>query len=115
MKQVGVITAQVIRILNLKVAAGTPIFLGESNIAHMKSEHEADFGLYGDLIEEIISAPTYVGLRKGSIEYIKELSEYVKIAVRVSSDGSYFARTLYTMNPDKVEDMVAKGNLFSLT
>ena len=52
---------------------------------------------------------------EGSIEYIKEVSEYVKVAVRVSSDGDYFARTLYTINPDKVEKMVAKGNLLPLT
>ena len=115
MKQVGVITAQVIRILGLSIEADTPIFLGDSNIAHMKSEHETDYWLYGELIEEIIMSPTYVGYRKGSIEYIKELSDFVKVAVRVSSDNIYFARTLYSLNPDKVEKMVAKGNLYPLT
>ena len=115
MKQVGVITAQVIQILRLDIAPDTPIFLSDTNIAHMESNHGKDYRLYGELIEDIIASPTYVGYKKGSIEYIKELSEYIKIAVRVSSDGSYFARTLYTMNPDKVENMVAKGTLFSLT
>ena len=115
MKQVGVITEQVITVLHLDVAPNTPIFLGDTNIAHMQAEHERDYGRYGDLIGEIIAAPTYVGYKKGSIEYVKEVAEYVKVAVRVSSDGTYFARTLYTMNPDKMESMVAKGFLFPLT
>ena len=115
MRQVGIITAEVIRILGLDIIPGTPIYLGETNVAHMLSEHEANYKLYGEFIEEIIAAPTYVGFRKGSIEYIKEISQYVKVAVRVSSDNLFFARTLYTMNPDKVENLVAKGNLFPLT
>ena len=108
--QVGVITAQVIQVLGLDVKPGVPIYLGATNIAHMEAEHERDYDLYGKYIEEIIMSPTYVGYRKGSIEYIKELSEYVKVAVRVSSDNAYFARTLYTLNPDKVEKMVANGS-----
>ena len=115
MKQVGVITAQVIQILGIAIEPDTPIFLGETNIAHMETDHGKEYALYGKLIEQIISYPTYVGYRKGTIEYIKELSEYVKIAVRVSSDGTYYVRTLYTLNPDKVENMVAKGNLHPLT
>jgi len=114
-KQVGIITADVIRILGLSIAPNTPIYLGETNINHMLSEHEDDYNLYGEMIEEIIATPTYLGYWKGSIEYIKELSQYVKVAVRVSSDNLYFARTIYTMNPDRVEKLVAKGNLFSLT
>ena len=115
MKQVGIITTDVIRILGLSIAPNTPIYLGETNISHMLSEHEEDYNLYGEMIEEIIAAPTYLGYWKGSIEYIKEFSQYVKVAVRVSSDNLYFARTLYTMNPDRVEKLVAKGNLISLT
>ena len=115
MTQVGVITSTVIEILRLDIEPDTPIYLGATNIAHMEAEHEKDFGLYGNLIEEIIMSPTYVGYRKGAIEYVKELSEYVKVAVRVSSDDTYYARTLYTMNPDRVEKMVAKGSLFPLT
>ena len=115
MRQVGVITELVIQILNLKIAPNTPIYIGDTNIAHMLAEHEQDYGRYGNLIEEIIAAPTYVGYKKGSIEYVKEVAEYIKVAVRVSSDGTYFARTLYTMNSDKVDSMVAKGFLFPLT
>jgi len=115
MKQVGVITEQVIKILNLDVEPDTPIFLGDSNITHMQTEHGDEYYRYGKMIEEVIAEPTFVGFKKKSIEYIKEYSEYVKVAVRVSVDNTYFARTLYTMNPEKVERMVAKGDLFSLT
>jgi len=115
MNQVGVITAQVIQILGLDIEPDTPIFIGETNIVHMETEHGKEYELYGRLIGQIISSPTYIGYRKGSIEYIKELSEYVKVAVRVSSDGTYYARTLYTLNPDRVDKMVAKGNLHPLT
>ena len=115
LKQVGVISAQVIDILGLNVSPDTPIFLSDSNIEHMQTVHESAYNRYGDLIEEIIAHPTYVGYKKGAIEYVKEVSEYVKVAVRVSSDNLYFARTLYTINPDKVERFVAKGTLFSLT
>jgi len=115
MKQVGIITADVIHILGLDIAPDTPIYLGETNINHMLSEHETDYKLYGEMIEDIIASPTYVGYWKGSIEYIKELSQYVKVAVRVSSDKLYFARTLYTMNPDRVEKLVANGSISPLT
>ena len=115
MRQVGVITDQVIKILKLNAAQNTPIYLSETNIAHMESKHESDYRMYGGSIEDIIESPTYVGYKKGSIEYIKEMSEYVKVAVRVSFDGTYYARTLYTMNTEKVENMVAKGTLFPLT
>ena len=108
MKQVGVITARVIQLLELNIPPDTPIFLGETNVAHMEAKHGNDYRRYGERIEEIIAAPTYVGYKKGSIEYIKELSEYVKIAVRVSSDGTYFVRTIYAMNPDKVENFLIK-------
>ena len=115
MKQVGVISLQIIDILGLDISSDTPIYLSESNINHMHTAHEADYNRYGYMIEEIIAHPTYVGYKKGTIEYVKEVSEYVKVAVRVSSDGLYFARTIYTMNPDKVERFVAKGTLFPLT
>ena len=120
MRQIGIITEQVIQILGIDIAPDTPIYLGDTNIAHMLSEHEGDYRLYGEMIEEIIAVPTYVGFKKGSIEYIKEVSEYVKVAVRVSTYNEYFARTIYSMNPEKVDELtvdelVAKGYLFSLT
>ena len=36
----------------------------------------------------------------------------VNVAVRVSSGKLYFVRTLYSMNPDRVEELVAKGSIY---
>ena len=43
--------------------------------------------------------------KKKSIEFIKEYkidNEYVLVAVRVSNNGVYFARTMYVMAEEKV-------------
>lgn len=44
--------------------------------------------------------------KKKSIEFIKEYkvgNEYVLIAVRVSSNDTHFARTMYIMSDEKVK------------
>ena len=41
MRQIGIITTDVIRILNLGINPGTPIYLGETNITHMISKAAA--------------------------------------------------------------------------
>jgi len=61
MKQVGVVAAQVIKVLGLDIEPGTPIYLGDTNIAHMVAEHGQEYRLYGRYIEDIILHPTYVG------------------------------------------------------
>lgn len=82
----------------------------------MKSSHPEDFDAYGDDIPLIISTPDYIALNKdGSIEYVKsyinKYNEYVKLAVRVSNSGSFFARSLYVLNTQRVNDYIAKGTL----
>ena len=115
MKKIGVITQEVIDILHLACTAGTPIFLGESNIKHMQEKHEYDFLIYGDDISLIIAKPDYIALNKDkSIEYVKEYqrdNEFVKVAVKVNLSGNYFARTLYVLNSKRVQDFIAKGTL----
>lgn len=115
MKKIGIITQEVIDKLGLSCSAGTPIFLGESNIKHMKERHEYDFLIYGDDIELIIAKPDYISLNKDkSIEYVKEYqqdNEFVKVAVKVNLSGNYFARTLFVLNTKRVQDYIAKGTL----
>jgi len=118
--KIGEITAAVINLLGLSVAAGTPIFIGQSNIDHMINRHPADYEKYGSYIRDIISTPDYVGInpRDGSIEYIKDFfvdDDYVKVAVRVSLSGTYFARSLFTRNRAKIDGFVANGTLKPLT
>ena len=115
-KQVGVLCQHVIDLLGLTMKEGQSILLGESNIAHMVSNHPADYALYGEYIPLILSAPDYVALnaKDSSIEYVKEVqvnSIYVKVAVRVSARGQLFARSIYRLNTNRVLNFIEKGTL----
>jgi hypothetical protein len=105
LKIIGQINQRVIDLLGLSVLPGTPIFLGETNIEHMKKEHPKDFCKYFPYIKNVLSSPDYVALHptNGSIQYIKIFDRHVVVAVRVSGKGSFFARTIFEMNPGKVE------------
>ena len=112
----GLLSEQVIRLLGLHADAGTPIYMGESNVQHMLQRHPADYQKYGDRIPDILSDPDYVGMNPsdGSIEYVKEFlieGEYVKVAVRISGTGKYYARSLYVLNPNRVRNFITKGTL----
>ena len=113
---VGAISARVSSALGLDVAEDTPIYLGESNVQHMISRHPADYQKYGAYIPEILAQPDYVGMnaKDGSIEYVKEFvvdGEYVKVAVRVTGTGQFYARSLYVLNNNRVKNFIAKGTL----
>lgn len=115
-KRVGVLCQHVIDLLGLTMKEGQSILLGESNIAHMVSNHPADYALYGEYIPLILSAPDYVALnaKDSSIEYVKEVqvnSIYVKVAVRVSARGQLFARSIYRLNTNRVLNFIEKGTL----
>lgn len=116
MKQVGKIDQHIISLLSLDLAADTPIYLGDSNINHMKTSHPADYAKYCTEIPNIIAAPDYVRVnpKDNSIEYVKEYkidNEFVKVAVRVSGGGKLFARSLYILNKNRVQNFISKGTL----
>lgn len=115
MKQVGKLSKRIIDALQLPYVADTPIFIGDSNINHMQNNHPYDFDIYFEEIPNIIASPDYVSLNKDkSIEYVKEYkrdNNFVKVAVRISTTGKLFARTLYTLNTKRVMDYIAKGTL----
>ena len=113
-KQIGTITKKIIKILNLKYDDELPIFIGDSNIKHMIDEHPNDFEKYGANIEDIIKNPTYLARneKKKSIEFIKEYkidNEFVLVAVRISGNNTYFARTMYVMADEKVKKYFKYG------
>lgn len=115
-KQVGCFSSAVIELLQLDVAEGTPIYISDTNLEHMKSSHPHDFELYGQEIENIISNPDYVGKNKkdDSIEFTKEYvinGDFVKVAVRVSSRNVFYARSMYVLNPERVKNFIQKGTL----
>lgn len=118
-KKVGCFSADVIDALNLNIFVGTPIYISETNIEHMKKSHPEDFQKYGCDIENIIANPDYVGKnsKDNSIEFTKEYcfaGDYVKVAVRVSSQNIYYARSLYVLNPSRVRNFIEKGTLIRL-
>ena len=118
---IAYISADVIVALGLSCLPNTPVYLGKSNIRHMQERHPADFEKYHEHIADIISAPHYVGINPSndSIEFVKEFqldnNEFVKVAVRISQSGTYFARSLYVLNPNRAQNFIRKGTLKDLT
>lgn len=118
-KKVGEIDETVIRLMNLSIVPDAPILLGEQNIQHMKEKHPEDFEKYGDKIREILNNPDYIAKhpRKPSIEYIKifyddDKDRRVLVAVRATTKGIHFARTLFEMSDDKVKKYEEKGAFY---
>lgn len=115
-QRIGSFSEDVINLLNLNIPVGTPIYIGDSNIAHMQHSHPTDFIKYGNDIQDIIEHPDYVGrnTKDNSIEFTKEYvvnGEFVKVAVRISMNNVYYARSLYVLNPNRVKNFIAKGTL----
>jgi hypothetical protein len=115
-QQVGIITENIINLLGLDIPANTPILLGDSNINHMTTSHPDDYAKYGGEISLILSSPDYVGInnKDSSIEYVKEFqvdNEFVKVAVRISNNGQHFARSIYILNNNRVDNFISKGTL----
>ena len=118
-KRIGSFSSNVIRTLGLDISAGTPIYIADSNIEHMKTSHPEDFEKYGNELQNIIANPDYVGknTKDDSIEFTKEYfinGEYVKVAVRVSTQNIYYARSMYVLNPNRVKNFIEKGTLKKL-
>jgi hypothetical protein len=82
----------------------------------MKDSHPADFEKYGTELINILMYPDYIGNNPtdGSIEYVKEFctdGKYVKVAVRLSRNERFYARSLYVLNNKRVHNYIAKGTL----
>lgn len=118
-KRIGFFSSNVIRTLGLDIPAGTPIYIADSNIEHMKTSHPEDYEKYGNELQNIIANPDYVGknAKDDSIEFTKEYfinGEYVKVAVRVSTQNVYYARSMYVLNSNRVKNFIEKGTLKKL-
>lgn len=105
--EIGKITKDIIEILNLDYNEEKTIYIGESNVNHIKEKHFEDYIKYGNNIKEILKSPTYLARneRKNSIEFIKKYkieNDYVMV-VRVSKNNINFVRTMYIMDKIKVE------------
>lgn len=117
---VGRISKKVIEILGIALKVNMPILLGDQNQIHMESEHPEDYKKYFGYLQEILEHPDYVAKhpRKDSIEYIKIFHEndgdHVLVAVRISNQGTLFARTLFVMSEEKIRKYQEKGALLHI-
>lgn len=114
-KIVGTINKRIVDQFQLDWEVGAEIYLGETNIAHMKDDHPEDFKKYFDRLEEILSSPTYICKhpKKDSVEYVKVFTEssgdHVLVAVRTSNNGRLYARTLFVMDDEKIRKYKKKN------
>jgi hypothetical protein len=109
-EKVGEFSEAVIKLLGLTVGAGTPIYIGDSNLDHMKKNHPWDFIMHGKKLGAIIATPDYVSIREdGSIEYIKIYGQHIKVAVRVAGDSLYYARSLYHIGAAEAKRKIRHG------
>lgn len=116
MEIVGYISQSVIETLGLELKPNTPVFIGESNIEHIKSRHPYEYDVYYKDIGTIINSPDYVGLnpKDGSILFVKLFkvnADYVRVAAKITAGGKYFAKTLHSLSTCNTKRYIEKGTL----
>lgn len=114
--KIGELNSKIKTLLSLDSNDDENIYIGESNIEHIKNKHYDDYCKYMEHLPSIISNPDYVGTnpKDNSIEYVKEFmidNKYVKVAVRVSNSKKYFVRSMYTLNNNRVKSFIEKEKL----
>ncbi len=115
-KQIGNFTSEIINLLNLDIPVGTPIYIGESNIEHIKSRHPYEYDKYFCDIEDIIREPDYIGQNPhdSSILFVRLYEvhgEYIRVAVKISPYGNCYAKTLHLLSTCNAERYIEKGTL----
>jgi hypothetical protein len=85
----------------------------------MRTDHPLDFEQFFDYLPLIIREPDYVAAHPNgvSIEFIKlfrENDQTVLVAVRASSSGLLYARSLYEISREKLEHYTASGTTVKL-
>lgn len=118
---VGSFSERVVSLLQLDVAAGTPILLSTETRRHFTDGHADAFGPYGHLIGKVITHADLCGVRPtdGTVEFVKLLPDNsalcLNLAVRPSSKQEYFVRTLHLCRIKRIEQYERRGRLFRLT
>ncbi len=119
MKQVGILNSNIIETLQLNIAPGTPIYIGDNNEEHIKKRHPCEYDKYYNKIPDIISSPNYIGLnpKDHSIQYVKEFkinAEYIRVAVKISKKNKCFVKTLHLLSTYNTERYIKKGTLIKV-
>lgn len=89
-KQIGVFSQDVINLLDLDIRAGTPIYIGQTNIEHIKKRHPYDYDVYFNKIEDI------------------------RVAIRVTPNGIPFLKSLHLLSSYNAERYINRGTLKKL-
>jgi len=111
---VGVVSAAVSKALGddgRQYKAGAMIYIGESNVNHIKRRHSSDYMKYSDRLSQIISEPDYVGINDedDSLEYVKIFDDHVKVVIRVVGDERLYVRSLYTVYQSRTDFFIKSG------
>ena len=119
-RMIGIVTSAVLEALGEEgqlYKVGDIIYLGESNVNHLKRRHSTDYLKYGDWLSQIVSEPDYVGINEedDSLEYVKIFDDHVKLVVRVAGDDRLYVRSLYIVYQSRTEFFIKSGRLKSLT
>ncbi len=118
-EQIGEFSSNVIQLLDLDIPIGTPIYIGKSNIAHIKSRHPYEYEKYFGDIEEIINTPDYIGKNPhdSSVLFIRlyeVCGEYIRVAVKVNPYGTCYVKTLHLLSTCNAKRYIEKGTLKKL-
>lgn len=118
-KKIGEFNEKLIRFLNLEIPVGTPIYIGSSNIEHIKSRHPYEYDKYFSDIRDILATPDYAGINPhdGSVLFVRlyEIDkEYIRVAVKVTAYGNCYAKTLHLLSTYNAERYIEKGTLKKL-
>lgn len=86
---------------------------------HIKKRHLYEYEKYLPDLGLIINFPDYVGLspKDNSILFVKLYKidgEYIRVAVRITSSGKYYAKTLHLLSTCNAERYIRKGTLKKL-
>ncbi|MHB0886008.1 MAG: PBECR3 domain-containing polyvalent protein [Bacillota bacterium] len=113
-QQVGYLTGQSIDLVALYGIGPRPIWIGPSNVEHMRNEHPGDFRRFFAYIPLILQEPHFMSARPstGSIEYVRVFNEpqqAVLVAVRASRSGVLYVRSLYAISWGKLFSYLRSG------
>ena len=115
-EKLGVVGQVIVDKFNLSISPDTPVYVGLHNRIHMENRHEEIYSKYADCLGDIIQSPDYVGVHPNdsSLEYYKNFGDtviHVKLAVRPTKNGVYFARTVYEINEVSLNSYIRKGRV----
>ena len=106
--QIGELKQRVIDILRLNLKM-CPIYIGDENIEHMKSEHPYAYTRYGADIRDILENPKYVSKHPidndNSIHYIRVYTsnnDYVKVVVKPTKGGKLFVKSMFKIDRQNI-------------